>query len=76
MIWKTPLDIPLRSSRLIRRVILDHKLPAGWPLKWGGMWDIYVDGVLVSTGLSALTWTGNEWITFIKKQHERNLDNP
>lgn len=66
-IWNTPMNTPLRSSRLIRRVILDENLPAGWPVKWGGKWDIYIDSKLVSTGLRSLDWTGNQWKEFILK---------
>lgn len=76
-LWNTPLDKPLRSSRLVRRVILDHRLPAGWPIKWGGKWDIYIEGRLVPTGLTCLTWTGQQWIDFINKhktQDETNKD--
>ena len=67
-IWNTPLNIPLKSSRLVRRVILDENLKAGWPVKWGGKWDLAINGKLVPTGLTSLDWTGNQWIEFIKKQ--------
>ena len=67
MIWNTPLDKVLRTSRLVRRVILDHNLPAGYPIKWGNQWDLPIRGNLVPTGLTSLTWTGQEWIDFINK---------
>ena len=67
MIWNTPLDKVLRTSRLVRRVILDHNLPAGYPVKWGKQWDLPIRGSLVRTGLTSLTWTGQEWIDFINK---------
>ena len=69
-IWNTPLNIPLKNSKLVRRVILDHNLPAGWPLKWGSHWDIPINGKLVSTGLKSLNWTGQEWIDFINKNKD------
>jgi len=67
MLWNTPLNIPLGSSRLVRRVILDHLLPAGWPFKWGGMWDIHINGIVYPTGLKRLDWTGQQWIDFISE---------
>lgn len=66
-LWKTPLNTPLRSSRLVRRVIIDHDLEAGWPVKWGKKWDIAIKGELVPTGLTSLDWTGQQWIDFINK---------
>jgi len=66
-IWNTPLNTPLRSSRLVRRVIIDHELEAGWPVKWGKKWDIAIKGELVPTGLTSLDWTGQQWINFINK---------
>lgn len=33
-IWNTPLNIPLKSSKLIRRVIIENNLNAGWPVKF------------------------------------------
>lgn len=72
MIWNTPLNVPLKSSRLVRRVILDHKLKAGWPVKWGGQWDITIGGKLVSTGLTSLDWTGQQWIDFINSNQQTN----
>lgn len=66
-IWNTPLNKPLTSSRLVRRVILDENIKAGWPVKWGGQWDIAIGGKLISTGLTRLTWTGQNWINFISK---------
>lgn len=66
-IWNTPMNTPLRSSRLVRRVILDENLQAGWPVKWGGKWDIHIGGKLVPTGLTSLDWTGNQWKDFINK---------
>ena len=66
-IWNTPMNTPLRSSRLVRRVILDENLPAGWPVKWGGKWDIHINGKPVPTGLTSLEWTGNQWKEFILK---------
>jgi hypothetical protein len=69
-IWNTPLNTPLRSSRLVRRVILDENLPAGWPVKWGGMYDIPINGKLIPTGLRTLDWTGQQWIDFINKHKE------
>jgi hypothetical protein len=65
------MDTPLRSSRLVRRVILDENLPAGWPVKWGGMWDITINGKLIPTGLRTLDWTGQQWIDFINKHKEQ-----
>lgn len=67
MIWNIPLNSPLKSAGQVRRLILDHNLKAGWPVKWGGKWDIAINGKLVPTGLTSLTWTGNEWINFINK---------
>lgn len=67
MIWNTPLDTPLRSSRLVRRIIIDHGLPAGWPYKWGGQWDIHINGISYPTRLKRLDWTGQEWLDFINK---------
>ena len=49
------MNTPLRSSRLVRRVILDENLPAGWPIKWGDKWDIQI---------------GNEWKEFINKHRK------
>jgi hypothetical protein len=69
-IWNTPMNTPLRSSRLVRRVILDENLPAGWPIKWGGKWDIQIGNELVHTGLKSLNWTGNEWKEFINKHRK------
>lgn len=66
-IWNTPLNTPLKSTRLVRRIILDHNLPAGWPVKWGGKYDLSINGKLVPTGLTSLDWTGNQWIEFINK---------
>lgn len=66
-IWNTPMNTPLKSSRLVRRVILDEGLPAGWPVKWGGMYDISINGKLVPTGLRRLDWTGQMWKDFILK---------
>lgn len=68
MIWNTPLNTPLKSSRLVRRVILDHGLNAGWPVKWGGKWDIAIQGKMVPTNLTSLDWTGQDWINFINKK--------
>lgn len=69
-LWKTPLNTPLRSSRLVRRVIIDHDLEAGWPVKWGKKWDIAIKGELVPTGLTSLDWTGQQWIDFINKYND------
>ena len=66
-IWNTRLDIPLKSSRLVRRVIIDEKLNAGWPFKCGGLWDIFINKKPVQTGLRTLDWTGRQWIEFINK---------
>lgn len=66
-IWKTPMDKPLRSAQLVKRVIIDEQLPAGWPVKWGKQWDITINNKLISTGLTSLTWTGNQWKEFILK---------
>ena len=52
---------------MVRRVILDENLPAGWPVKWGHQWDISINGKLVPTGLKRLDWTGNQWKEFILK---------
>lgn len=71
MIWNTPLNTPLKSSRLVRRVIIDHKLNAGWPIKWGGKWDIAIGGKLIPTNLSSLDWTGKQWIEFINKNQPK-----
>ena len=65
-IWNTPLDVPLRSSRLVRRIIIDHDLDAGWPFKWGGQWDLRIGNAIYPTGLTCLCWTGQDWIDFIK----------
>lgn len=70
-IWNTPMNTPLRSSKLVRRVIIDEKLNAGYPLKWGGKWDIFINGELISTGLTSLSWTGQQWKEFILNQYER-----
>ena len=59
-IWNTPMNTPLRSTRLVRRVILDEDLPAGWPVKWGGKYDISINGKLIPTNLTSLDWTGNQ----------------
>jgi len=64
------LNTPLRSSKLVRRVILDENLPAGWPVKWGGMYDIAINGKLIPAGLRTLDWTGQQWIDFINKHKE------
>lgn len=72
MIWNTPLNTPLKSSRLVRRVILDHNLKAGWPVKWGGKWDIAIGGKLIPTGLTSLDWTGKQWIDFINSNQPKN----
>lgn len=66
-LWNTPMNTPLKSTRLVRRVILDENLPAGWPVKWGGKYDIPINGVLVPTGLTSLDWTGQMWKDFILK---------
>ena len=71
-IWNTPMNTPLKSSRLVRRVILDENLPAGWSIKWGGKWDIHIGGKLVPTGLTSLDWTGNQWKDFINKHKQDN----
>lgn len=67
-IWNTRLDIPLKTTRLVRRVIIDEDLKCGWPVKWGGKYDVPINGKLVPTGESSLRWTGQQWIDFIKKQ--------
>jgi len=72
-IWKTPMDKPLRSAQLVKRVIIDEQLPAGWPIKWGKQWDITINNKLIPTGLTSLTWTGNQWKEFILK-HSNNND--
>ena len=72
-IWKTPMDKPLRSAQLVKRVIIDEQLPAGWPVKWGKQWDITINNKLIPTGLTSLTWTGNQWKEFILK-HSNNND--
>ena len=66
-LWNTPMNTPLKSSRLVRRVILDENLQVGWPVKWGGKWDLAINGKLVPTGLTSLDWTGNQWKDFINK---------
>lgn len=53
-IWNTPMNTPLKSSRLVRRVILDENLSAGWPVKWGGKWDLAMNGKLIPTGLTSV----------------------
>ena len=70
-IWKTPMDKPLRSAQLVKRVIIDEQLPAGWPVKWGKQWDITINSQLVPTGLTSLTWTGNQWKEFILKHSNK-----
>jgi len=69
-IWNTPMNTPLKSSRLVRRVILDEDLPAGWPVKWGKQWDLAMNGKLIPTGLTSLDWTGNQWKDFINKHKQ------
>lgn len=66
------MNTPLKSSRLVRRVIIDENLPASWPVKWGGKWDIPIKGKIISTGLTSLDWTGDQWKNFILKQHQAN----
>lgn len=68
MIFNTRLDRVLRTTRLVRRVIIDSDLPAGWPVKWGEQWDIAINNELIPTGLKSLDWTGQQWIEFITKQ--------
>ena len=70
-IWKTPMDKPLRSAQLVKRVIIDEQLPAGWPIKWGKQWDITINNKLIPTGLTSLTWTGNQWKEFILKHSNK-----
>ena len=70
-IWNTPLHTPLRTAKLVRRVILEHNLPAGYPVKWGKQWDLPIRGDIVPTGLTSLDWTGQEWIDFINKNLEK-----
>lgn len=71
-IWNTLMNTPLKSSRLVRRVILDENLPAGWPVKWGGKWYIAMNDKLIPTGLTSLDWTGNQWKDFINKHIQDN----
>ena len=71
-IWNVSSTIPLRSSKLVKRFLIDENLPAGWLVKWGGEWDIAVDGKLIPTGLKSLEWTGDEWKQFILKHLKKN----
>jgi len=52
-------------------VIIDHQLKAGWPVKWGGKWDIAIGKQLVPTGLTSLDWTGQQWIDFINSNQPK-----
>lgn len=74
MIWKHRLDKVLTTSRLVRRVIIDYDLKAGWPVKWGKQWDVAIGDKLVPTGLTRLTWTTQEWIDFITKNQNNGSD--
>lgn len=64
-IWGINPKKVLNTSKQVRRFIIDNDLQAGWILKWGGEWDIIIDGKLVRTGLKTLSWTGKEWKEFI-----------
>lgn len=69
-IWNISMNTPLRSTRLVKRIILDENLPAGWLVKWGGKWDITINNKLIPTGLTSLDWTGNQWKDFINKHKQ------
>lgn len=63
---KQKLTSRISSYRQIRALCYDHKLSCGFPVKWGGKWDICIYGKLVPTGLRSLDWDGYMWIDFIK----------
>jgi hypothetical protein len=70
-IWGIDPKKVLNTSKQVRRYTIDNNLEVGWVLKWGGEWDIIIDGNMVKTGLKSLTWTGEEWKEFILK-HRKN----
>lgn len=76
-IWGINPKKVLNTSKQVRRFIIDNDLQTGWILKWGGEWDIIIDGKLVRTGLKTLCWTGEEWKEFILnyKKNEKLLCN-
>lgn len=76
-IWGINPKKVLNTSKEVRRFIIDNDLQTGWILKWGGEWDIIIDGKLVRTGLKTLSWTGKEWKEFILnyKKNEKLLCN-
>lgn len=39
-LYKINMNKPIRSSRVVRQVIINSGLPVGWPVKWGHQWDI------------------------------------
>ncbi len=62
---------------MIRRAFFNAKVKAGWPVKWGGKWDLAFPGKrLVSVGVRSLQdMSYKDWVDFARKHESVDSEN-